>query len=62
MESARYLDKVKANRTVSEELLFLSEFRREGLRSSLYAAYAALGLLALFMHIQELSNKFTWRR
>ena len=56
MESARYLDKVKANRTVSEELLFLSEFRREGLRSSLYAA---LGLLALFMLIQELSNKFT---
>lgn len=59
MENACYSNKVHANRTASESLLFLTEFRREGLRSSLYAAYAALGLLVLFMLIQELSNKFT---
>ncbi len=38
---------------------FLREFRREGLKSSLYAAYAALSLVVLFMVFQELSNRFT---
>lgn len=59
MASDCYSNNVSGCRAASEDLVFLSEYRREGLRSSLYAAYAALGLLILFMLIQELSNIFT---
>jgi signal transduction histidine kinase len=59
MVSGCHSDDADSCRAVSENLVFLSEYRREGLRSSLYAAYVALGLLMLFILIQELSNIFT---